>query len=339
MSDVKVNGMARNGGSVHVVILNWRSAPMTLRAAEAAVTAMAGIPGTITLVDNDSGDGSFEAMSDHAEAQSWTADERLRVLQSGRNGGFGAGNNAALRVPPHHPADFVLVVNSDAFLAPDTIGAMRDYLQAHPRVGLLGCCVMGEHGNHHTTHFRFPTAAGELEDSARTGPLSKLLRGAVVTLPMPQQAGPVDWVAGAALMIRAEVLAEVGGFDEAFFLYYEETDLCLRAARAGWPTHYLPDVHVVHIGSVSTGMRGWTLPPDYWFASREQYYRQNHGRAYAVLTLAAHLTGLAIRRLRGLMGRPDPSFPHGQGRALIRHALAPSRPRQIFRPENDLDPA
>ncbi|WP_240769163.1 glycosyltransferase family 2 protein [Paracoccus liaowanqingii] len=328
-----------NGASVHVIILNWRSAPMTLRAAQAAMTAMAGIPGTVTLVDNDSGDGSFEAMTDHAAAQGWTEGGRLRVLQSGHNGGFGAGNNAALRVPLPQAADFTLVVNSDAFLAADTIGAMRNYLQAHPRVGLLGCRVVGEHQNHHTTHFRFPTAGSELEDSARTGPVTRLLRRHVVTLPMPNTAGPVDWVAGASLMIRAEVLAQIGGFDEAFFLYFEETDLCLRAAQAGWPTHYLPDVQVVHIGSVSTGMREWTLPPDYWFASREHYYRRNHGRAYAGLALVAHLTGLAIRRLRGLLGRPDPDFPRGQGRALIRHALAPSRPRQIFRPENDRDPA
>jgi len=326
-------------GSVHVIILNWRSADMTLRAGAAAMTAMQGVAGTVTLIDNDSGDGSFQTMQDHATAQGWTEHGRLRVLQSGRNGGFGAGNNAAIRAALPDPAEFVLVVNSDAFLDPDAIVRMRDYLLAHPRVGLLGCRVVGEDGAHHATHFRFPGAAAELEASAQTGPISRLLRRHLVSLPMPGQAGPVDWVAGAALMIRTTVLDLVGGFDEAFFLYYEETDLCLRAARAGWPTHYLPEAKVVHIGSVSTGMRDWSLPPDYWFASREHYYRRNHGRGYAALAVAAHLAGLAVRRLRALAGRPDPAFPRGQSRALIRHALAPSQPRQIFRPENDRDPA
>ena len=322
-----------SGGSVHVIILNWRSAAMSLRSAEAAMIAMEGIDGVVSLIDNDSGDGSFETMTAEADARGWTRGGRLRVLQSGRNGGFGAGNNAAMRVRLPRPADFVLVVNSDAFLDADTIRRMRDHMQAHPGIGLLGCRVIGEDGIHHGTHFRFPGAASELEDTARTGPLSKILARHIVTLPAPVTPAAVDWVAGAALMIRSDVLDRIGGFDEAFFLYFEETDLCLRAARAGWPTHYFPDAKVVHIGSVSTGMKDWTLPPDYWFASREHYYRQNYGRAYAALAAVSHLTGLAVRRIRGLAGRPDRDFPRGQARALIRHALAPSRSRQIFRPE------
>lgn len=325
-------------GVVHVIILNWRSAEMSLRSAQAAVVAMEGITGVISLVDNDSGDGSFEQMSQTANARGWTEGGRLRVLQAGHNGGFGAGNNAALRVPTEIPADLVLIVNSDAFLDPDTIGKMRDHMLSHPDIGLLGCRVVGEHDNHHCTHFRFPGAASEIEDAARTGPISRLLKPYIVTMPAPETAAPVDWAAGAALMIRAEVLDAIGGFDETYFLYFEETDLCLRAARAGWPTHYLPNARIVHIGSVSTGMRDWTLPPDYWFASREHYFRQNHGRAYAALTVAAHLTGLGVRRLRSIR-REDTTFPKGQAGALIRHAMAPGRPRKIFRPETHSDPA
>ena len=196
-------------GAVHVIILNWRSAQMSLRSAEAAVIAMEGIEGVISLIDNDSGDGSFEEMSREAADRGWTAGGRLRVLQSGHNGGFGAGNNAALRVPTDRPCDLVLIVNSDAFMEPDTITRMRAHMLTHPAIGLLGCRVVGEHGNHHTTHFRFPTAASELEDAARTGPISRLLARHVVTMPMPPVAAPVDWAAGAALMIRRDVLDAV----------------------------------------------------------------------------------------------------------------------------------
>lgn len=324
--------------TVHVIILNWRSAEMTLRSAEAAVAAMEGIGGVISLVDNDSGDGSFEAMSAEAEARGWTRNSRLRVLQSGRNGGFGFGNNAALRVPCDPPSEYVMIVNSDAFLEGDTVRLMRDHMRDNPEIGLLGCQVVGEHGNHHTTHFQFPTAASELEDAARTGPISRLLSRHIVPLPKPDVPGPIGWAAGAALMVRTRVLDQIGGFDETFFLYFEETDLCLRAARAGWPTHYLPGARVMHIGSVSTGMRGWTLPPDYWFASREHFFRQNHGRPYALMATLAHVAGLGVRRLRAAM-RPDPTFPKGQTRALLRHAMAPGQSRQIFRPETSRDPA
>lgn len=326
-------------GSVHVVILNWRSAEMTLQSAGAAMAAMEGVAGTVSLIDNDSGDGSFETMQAHAASHGWLEGGRLRVLQSGRNGGFGAGNNAAIAARMAEPVDYVLVLNSDAFAEPDMIRKMRDYMDANPHVGLLGCSVTGEDGHHHGTHFRFPSIAGELEETARTGPITKLLSGSVITMPKPQQAQAVDWVVGASLMIRFDVLTAIGGFDESYFLYYEETDLCLRAARAGWQTHYLPEARIMHIGSVSTGMKEWSLPPDYWFASREHYYRTNHGRIYALGATAAHLVGLGIRRLRVLMGRPDPDFPRGQARALLRHALTPARPRKIFRPERDRDQA
>lgn len=318
-------------GTVHAIILNWRSAGMTLQSAEATLASMDGIDGWITLIDNDSGDGSFETMRDAAEARGWTAGGRLRVLQSGRNGGFGAGNNAAMRVQLPGLPDHVLILNSDSFPRPAMIGRMRDYMDNHPAVGLLGCCVVGTDGAHHDTHFRFPSVASEFEEAARTGPISRLLAGSIVAMKRPDTAGPVDWVAGAALMIRRTVLDGIGGFDESFFLYFEETDLCLRAARAGWPTHYLPDATVVHVGSASTGMTGWTLPPDYWFASREHYYRVNHGRSYALAATGAHILGLFVRRLRGWMGRPDPGFPTGKAAALLRHALKPGKPRQIPR--------
>ena len=83
-------------GSVHTIILNWRTAEMTIRSLDCAVAAMDGIPGMITVVDNDSGDGSFERISAHV-AQAGLA--RARVVQSGRNGGFGAGNNVAMFDP------------------------------------------------------------------------------------------------------------------------------------------------------------------------------------------------------------------------------------------------
>ena len=319
-------------GSVQVIILNWRTAPMTLRAAEAAIAAMAGIEGVITLIDNDSGDGSFDHIRAEAAARGWLADGRVRVLQSNRNGGFGAGNNAAMRVPLPAPADYLLILNSDSFPTPGMIRLMRDYLEAHPEVGLVGSRVSGTDGHHHETHFRFPTIASELEGAARTGPISRLLSRRIVALDRPETSGPVDWVAGASLMIRAGLIRQLGGFDEAFFLYFEETDLCLRAARAGWQTHYLPEAEVIHVGSASTGMKGWVLPPDYWFASREHYFRRNHGRAYALAATAAHIVGLAIRRLRVWMGRPDLDFPRGKTGKLLRHALGPGQPRRIDHP-------
>ncbi|PVH28342.1 glycosyltransferase family 2 protein [Pararhodobacter oceanensis] len=299
------------------VILNWRTPEMTLRAARSALAAMEGIEGAITIVDNDSGDGSFETM--RAAAAEWP---RVQVLQSGRNGGFGAGNNFGIRagLPDGSQPDFIYVLNSDAFPAEDAIKQLLGHLIAHPEVGFAGSYIHGEDGGPHTTAFRFPSIASEFEGAAKTGPISRLLKHAIVAPALPEETTRVGWMAGASVLMRREVLDEIGLFDERFFLYFEETDLCLRATRAGWAMDYVVESRVMHIGSVSTGMRDWARVPDYWFASRRYYFEKNHGRIYAGMATLAHLAGLGIYGLRVILQRKKPHTPPYFARDLMRHS-------------------
>lgn len=290
------------------VVLNWRTPEMSLRAAAAAHRAMQGIVGEIVIVDNDSGDGSFETMQAGIAGM-----DRVRVVQSGRNGGFGAGMNAGMRagLSDGGRPDYVYLLNSDAFPAPGAIAALLAHLETTPEAGLAGGHIHGPDGAPHVTCFRFPSILGELEGAARIGPLSRLLRRHAVPRPLLTATQPVDWLAGASLMIRQSVLDEIGGFDETFFLYFEETDLCRRAARAGWRTDYVHESRVEHIGSVSTGMKHWDRVPDYWFASRRHYFIKTHGRAYLGAVTLAHLAGAgtgALWRLIRRKGSPPP--PH-----------------------------
>lgn len=292
---------------------------MTLKAGAAALEAMQGIEGAITIVDNDSQDGSFEALV--AGTADWP---RVRVIQSGRNGGFGAGNNVGIRagLPDGSRPDFVLILNSDAFPAPDAIAALLGHMRTHPRDGFAGSYIHGEDGAAHVTAFRFPSIASEFEGAARTGIFTRLLRRHVVAPPLPGRTGPVDWVAGACVMMRQDMLDRIGLFDETFFLYFEETDLFLRARRAGWGASYVVESRVEHIGSVSTGMKRWTRTPGYWFDSRWHYFAKNHGRIYAVLATLAHLAGGAIYQLRRLVqGKPAVDPPYFL-RDLVRHTLS-----------------
>jgi GT2 family glycosyltransferase len=308
--------------AVLTVILNWRTAEMTLRSVDAAEIAMQGIPGNIVVVDNDSGDGSFERMSEALKDR-----PRIRVVQSGHNGGFGAGNNVAIRLglPGGARPDYVYILNSDAFPAPDAIRLLRDYLESQPKAGLAGSYIHGPDGEPHTTCFRFPSAASEFEFAARTGPVSRLLAKRTVWMDLPEASGPVDWLAGASLMIREAVVRSVGTFDEAFFLYFEETDLCRRAREAGWATHYVRESRVEHIGSVSTGMKNWDRVPGYWFDSRWLYFRKAGGTRRAVGATLAYLAGAMILQVRTLI---QPKVTGGRPhflRDLTGHAL-----RQLF---------
>lgn len=309
---------------VLTVILNWRSAAMTLRAIEAARIAMTGIDGAITVVDNDSQDGSFEHLVAAIQAHGWEdGTTPVRVIQSGWNGGFGAGNNVGIRagLPGGARPDYVYILNSDAFPAPDAIRLLLEHLESHPATGFAGSHIHGLDGEPHHTAFRFPSVAGEFEQAARLGPVSRLLRRAVVAPPLPVVTAQVDWLAGASLMMRQEVLDQIGLFDETFFLYFEETDLCLRAARAGWPTDYVVESRVAHIGSASTGMKDWRRIPGFWLDSRHYYYVKNHGTAVAVTATLAHLAGGVLWRLRAMVQRRDFIDPPHYLTDLATHAL------------------
>lgn len=297
--------------SLLTVILNYKTPDMTLQSAQAALRELEGLDGHVVIVDNDSGDGSFEAIKAELARPEWPSD-RIEVVQSGHNGGFGAGNNFGIR---HGMArrvyDYVYILNSDAFPDPGSIRALLNHLQINRQTGLAGSYIHGPDGDPHLTAFRFPSIWGELEGAARVGAVSKMLEKHIVPLPIPEVSGPVDWLAGASMMIRREVLEQVGLFDETFFLYFEETDLCLRAAHVGWRTDYVRDSEVTHIGSVSTGMKTWTRMPGYWFDSRLYYFRRNHGGFYAAMATLAHVTGALIWRLRRLIGgktRRDPKW-------------------------------
>lgn len=320
--------------AILTVILNWRTPEMTLRSCEAARLAMQGLRGAITIVDNDSSDGSFETLSKAIIDNGWhesTLNQGgvpVRVLQSGRNGGFGAGNNFGIRagLPDGSRPDYVYILNSDAFPEPAAIRALLDHLEAHPAAGFAGSYIEGDDGVPHQTAFRFPSVASEFEGALRFGPVSRLLRNHIVPLPMPEKTRRVDWLAGASMMMRTSVLEKTGLFDETFFLYFEETDLCLRAARAGWPTDYIRESIVVHIGSVSTGMKLWNRVPQFWLDSRRHYYTKNHGKAGFAAATLAHLVAGALWRLRLLAGNREPQDPPHFLGDLLRHALRPAGP-------------
>lgn len=325
--------------TVLTVILNWRTAQMTLESAKAAIAAMDGIEGEIVIVDNDSQDGSEDILREAVAQQEW---QRVRVLQAGRNGGFGAGNNVGIHAgfTDGGRPDYVYLLNSDAFPARDAIRILLDHMEANPETGLAGSYIHGTDDQPHVTCFRFPSVASEFEGAAQTGPISRVLREAIIPQAIPETTQRMDWVAGASLMMRQDMLDRIGGFDEGYFLYFEETDLCLRAARAGWQTDYVPASHVAHIGSASTGMKKWARTPAYWYDSRWRYFRTNHGLPTAIMASLAQFSGLSINRLRAVLGNAPRNGPRGHLRDMIRHDLRALvtgiAPAKIHRPASSV---
>lgn len=310
------------------IILNFRTAEMTIDAIQATINALieASFEWSIVVVDNDSGDGSEEklkaACADHQQHQApgW---DRVEVLQSGHNGGFGAGNNVGIRHAMNHYPDleYVYILNSDAFPESNALLELVTFLDNHKDYGIAGSYIEGTDGAPHVTAFRFPSIQGELEGAVRLGPVTKLLKNSVVPMGIPATSIDVDWLAGASMMMRVDLIHQIGLFDETFFLYFEETDLCLRAQRKGWKTRYLLESKVAHVGSASTGMKTWDRIPHYWLDSRRHYFTKNHGTGYFVLATLVKLIGRGVWRLRCCLTRkadPDPKY---LGRDLIKHWL------------------
>ena len=311
---------------VLTVIVNYKTPDLTIKSYRSALAELT--DGRIMVVDNESGDGSFEQIATAIAADG--VSDRVEVLASGHNGGFGYGNNFALRrgLAETPGYDFFYLLNSDAFPDEGAIDRLIDFLEKRPEAGIVGSYIHGTDGTPHDTAFRFPTAAGEFEGTMRLGLLSRLLKHHVVSMGVPNAVTQADWVAGCSMMIRRQVLEEVGLFDETFFLYYEETDLCMRARRKGWLTYYVPESSVAHVGSASTGIQDLDRrTPAYWFDSREHYFRKNYGDRYLFAANAAWLMGQAVWSVRRRVQRKPKSDAPQVIQDFLRHMVrrAPTR--------------
>jgi len=315
--------------NIIVVVLNYKTPDLSVIAAQSAAKAMSSFEGVVLLVDNASPDNSFEQMKQGVQAVDWPDHLDVQVLQSGRNGGFGAGNNfgirAGLELCPN--AEFVYILNPDAHVVDTSISALVQHLDARPKVAIAGSWISGEDGADHCSAFRFPSLASEFEAATRFGPVTRMLKKYVLPMHVPDATGQVGWIVGASMLVRTSVLTEIGLFDETFFLYFEETDLCLRAQRAGHEVHFVRESRVVHIGSAATGMATWKRTPAYWYESRWYYYSKNYGRAYAIVATLLNVVGTSFWRIRRrIEGKPN-TDAHRFIRDMIAHDV-----KAVFRP-------
>lgn len=296
-----------------VVLINYRTPDMTLRALGCVLKEFDRIPGEcrVALVENDSGDDSADRLRKAVGENGW--EDRVDLIETPYNGGFAYGVNAgaAPALEREDAPEYVYLLNSDAFVDAGALVSLVNFLDHHPEAGIAGSRIYGDDGAPHETAFSFHSIAGEFESAIGLGIVTRLLYHWTVAKPSPRQTTQVDWLAGASMLIRRDVFRDIGLFDDEYFLYYEETDFCLRAAKAGWLTWYLPESGVCHIGSVSTGAKDQTKPrPAFWFHGRRRYFAKNHGPTYLFLTNLVVLLGMAIGKTKALLtGRAYPRPP------------------------------
>jgi hypothetical protein len=244
----------------------------------------------VVVLDNASEDGSADAVRERFPD--------VRVLAQDFRAGFGANHNTVIRATDGR---YVYVLNEDTTSGDWAFERIVAYLDAHPRVAALGPRVVYPDGRQQASAWRFPTPLVSAIGLLTVGKLG-------VTQSHGEDARPVDWVTGAALVLRREALEEVGLFDEEFFLYSEEVDLQFRLHQAGWEVHYLPDATVVHHESQFSAEIPERRINEMW-RSRHRYWRKHHsdagarvaavatGAQYAVRAVAAPLAHRSRRRM------------------------------------------
>jgi len=301
-----------------VVTVNYCCAGEILVRLETTAAQVGAAGGEWWIVDNKSPDNSAELLEAAVAKVPHT-----HLIKAEKNAGFGYGNNQVINrvLSGEIDADYIYFLNPDAAPEQGAIEAMMSYLDNHREVGVVGSGLTNEDGSHTDSMFRFPSFLSEVDSALEFGPVSRLLRRHRVSFGAPENAISVDWVAGTSFMVRSDVFRAVGGFDEDFFLYWEEVELCHRIKKAGFEIHGLPSAKVRHVGGASTGMhRREKRIPDYWHQSRNLYFRKTGtGGSLAVLNLATALS-LAVSRILEVLKGASPRHPRFL-RDHIRHAL------------------
>lgn len=253
----------------------------------------------VVVVDNCSTDGSVAMVRDDFPD--------VALEASDANGGYGAGANRAMA---RCSAEYVLLLNADAWIHPGTLRALVRYLDANPAVAVVGPQLLDPAGEVQTSYFPFPgTKRWLAENEPVVGVLGSIrpLRRRLLHFTRLTRPTKVPWVLGAALAIRRSAFESVGGFDEAYFMYFEEVDLCRRLQAQGWEVHYLPEAVVSHVGAASTSQVRASMIVEH-FRSTLLYYRRHYRGARLAFWLTAMRAKMAARIVRdraALVVRPS----------------------------------
>lgn len=285
---------------ISVVIVSYNTSAILHQCLDALFEDSGSHDLEVFVVDNDSSDDSVEMVRNSFPQVLLTANKE--------NLGFAAANNQAYE---KSKGDYVILLNPDAFIRPGSIDAGVQFMESHPECGLCGG--------------RLITPEGILDPSARKFPnfFYKFLTISGISSRFPdsailarydfggfdhQSTIEVDWVPGTFTVFRREMLKKLGLFDERFFLYYEETDLCLQAKRNGWKAYFLPTAEVIHVGGASSKTRkDLDFDPaasqvlKFRLRSEFLYFRKNYGffsvLANAGVEIGWHLARFAVNFL------------------------------------------
>jgi N-acetylglucosaminyl-diphospho-decaprenol L-rhamnosyltransferase len=278
-----------------LVVVNYNAGERLLRCLRSAAVAAGDARLETVVVDNASADGSAQRAAEEFP--------ELRVVENPDNRGFARGANQGIRATT---APFVLLLNPDAEVTAGTLGGLVKLGWDRPRAGAIGPMIRNEDGSVYPSGRRVPPL-GEALGHVLLGPVvpgNRFTRRYTMADWDRTTEREVDWVSGGAMLLRRAALDEVGLFDEAFFMYGEDVDLCTRLRAVGWRVLFTPEVEVRHVGGLAT--RRDPRMPLIHSQSAYRYFRKHDAKGWRVALLPLAWAALRLRAAvaRRSWGRP-----------------------------------
>jgi GT2 family glycosyltransferase len=232
-----------NAPELSIAIVNWNTRDLLLDALE-SIFQSAGVAPEVIVVDNASSDGSADAVRSRFP--------QVRLIANAVNAGYARGNNQAIEAAC---GGYVLLLNPDVVVPKSGLFRALDFMRAHPEAGALGVRQIHPDGRLQRSVRGFPTPAAvlwELLGFARLLPRSRRFGAYRMTWFTYDCEAEVDQPMGTFLLLSSKAITQIGMLDQAFPIFFNEVDWCLRCKRAGWKIYFTPDVEIVHYGGAST---------------------------------------------------------------------------------------
>jgi hypothetical protein len=285
-----------------IVVVNWNVRELLRRCLSSVYRAAgASLELEVIVVDNASTDGSVAMLGEGFP--------QVHLIANDENLGFTKGNNQAIA---QSQGRYVLLLNPDTEVVGDALSTMVQYLEAHPRVGVLGPQLLNPDGSVQSSRRRFPTLATAFLESTvlqQWFPHNRVLEHYYIRDRGDDEVQEVDWVVGACLLARRQAIEQAGLLDEGFFMYSEEMDWCRRFKEQGWQAVYLPKAQVIHHEAKSSEQVK-PLQHIQFQRSKVLYFRKHQGRWQAeilrLFLLATYVYQLAMESLKWLVGHKRP---------------------------------
>ncbi|MFH1111376.1 MAG: glycosyltransferase family 2 protein [Planctomycetota bacterium] len=290
-----------------VVIVCYRAPELTIDCLRSLSTEVATVPGTkVAVCENGTGGESARKIEGAISTYGWEHWVWLKVIHPNR--GFAGGNNVVLReaVAWSDPPKYFLLLNADTVVRPGALRLLVEAIEGRPEVGIVGPRLEGEDGKVQVSCFRFHSPLSEFVHAASTRPITYVLKRFEVPIWPSNRPIEPDWTSFACVLIRRQLVEQIGLLDDGFYLYFDDPDYCRRARRAGWGVLHCPEARVVHLVGQSNPVESLAAQrrrrPRYYYASRARYFAKSFGLAGLWLANLMWTAGRGIAFAREFVG-------------------------------------